>query len=238
MFRELLSVFRSDDPLARLGSEFSEMLALAHLLTVKGGGHFFEGALTPEEDLDLHEEDRRVNELQLAIRREVVTRLTLGIPTNQLPYALLIMSLAEDAERIGDHAKALAAIRRDLSASLPGDSDHNLVELREIRRAVESTFAEVAEVFAGAESARARELIGVCRDTTLRAEALVQSVAEDGYAPPETAAMVLAATDYGRIAAHLTRILSGVILPLHELGLYDEDLLGQFLQRREESGSD
>lgn len=237
MFRELLSLLRSDDPLARLGTEFSEMLSLGQLLTVKAGGHFFEGTLTPDEDLDLHEEDHRIDELQRSIRKEVITRLTLGLPSNQLPYALLVMSLAEDAEQIGDHAKRLAAVRRDLSADLPGEGDPNVAELREIRRGVERAFAEVAEVFAGAESDRARELIDACRDTKHRAEGLIRSVAQAGYTPPGTTAMVVAAAEYGRIAMHLTRILSGVVLPLHELGLYDEDLLGQFMQKRDEEGA-
>jgi phosphate uptake regulator len=232
MFRELLSVFRSDDPLARLGKEFSEMLAMGRLLTVKAGGYFFEGALTPEDDLDLHEEDRKINDLQRGIRKEVVTHLTLGLPSPQVPYALLIMSLADDAECIGDHAKALAGIRRDVSVSLPAD-DPVLEELRGVRRSLEHAFSEVAEVFAGADSARAQDLIDECRDTRSRAEAVVQSVARGDYEPAQAAVLIVGATHYGRISVHLTRVLSGVVLPIHELDLYDEDLLGQFLQRRQ-----
>lgn len=224
MFRELLSVFHSDDSLARIETEFSDMLKRSQLLTVKAGGHFFEGTLTAEEQEDFRAEDKRINELETAIRKEVVTRLTLGMPSHQLPYALLVMSLAADAERIGDHAKALAAVRRDLSAELPREAA-GLPELRKIRRNVEAVFGEVEGIFAGAESDRAREVIGVCQDTRVDAEALIGTVAQGTLPAPQTTALVLAANHYAHIAAHLTRILSGVVLPLHELDLYDEDLL-------------
>lgn len=237
MFRELLSVFRSDDSLARLSDEFSEMLALGRLLTVKAGGLFFEGTVSPQDDLDLHEEDRKINELQRAIRKEVVTHLTLGLPGAQIPYALLIMSLADEAEQIGDHALALAGIRRDLSASLAPD-DPVMMKLREIRRSVERAFTEVDEVFAGAESTRAQELIEECRDLRSRAESLFVSVAEGDYGPPEAATLVVAAGHYARIATHLTQILAGVVLPLHELNLYEEDQLGQLMEQEGEPGSD
>jgi phosphate uptake regulator len=238
MLRELLSVFRSDDPLARLGHEFSEMLSLGRLITVKAGGHFFEGTLTRQEDLDLHEEDRKINDLQRVIRKAVVTHLTLGLPGHQIPYALLIMSLADEAEQIGDHALALAGIRRDLAASLSGD-DPVMEELRTIRRSVERAFAEVDEVFAGAESTRARELIEECRDLRVRAEGLFVTVAQGDYSPPQASALVVASGHYARIAIHLTQILAGVVLPLHELNLYEEDQLGQFLEQQQgDDGSD
>lgn len=232
MFRELLSIFHSDDPLSRLGKEFSEMLVRGRMLTVRAGGHFFEGTLSPEEDLDLHEEDHRLNDLQRTIRKEVVTHLTLGLPSPQIPFALLVMSLADDAEHIGDHATALAAIRRDLSASL-SDDDPGVAELREVRRSIERAFAEVAEVFTEADSARARDLIRECRDVRSRAEGVVGIVAQGSYEPAQAAALVVATGHYARISAHLTRILSGVVLPLHELDLYDEDSLGQFLDEQE-----
>ena len=235
MFRELLSVFRSDNSLARLQTGFSDMLKRSQLLTVKAGGHFFEGTLTDDEREDLLEEDKRINELEMAIHKEVITRLTLGLASHQLPYALLVMSLAADVERIGDHAKALAAVRRDLSAELPKDTV-GLLELRRIRRDVEAVFTEVEGIFAGAESDRAREVIGVCQEARAAAEALIGTVAHGHAAPPQTTAMVMAANHYAHIAAHLARILSGVVLPLHELDLYDEDLLNGLAE--DEAGSE
>jgi len=235
MFRELISVFRSDDPLARLGTAFSQMLAEGRLLTVKAGGHFFEGELTDEDDVALHEEDRKVNDLHSRIRKEVLAHLTLGLAAHRVPYAVLIMSLADDAEQIGDHALALAALRRDLSAQLPTD-DAVVADLREIRRRVEHAFTEVDEVFAGGEAVRAQELIDACRNTRSHAEELVPRVAGGDYAPPEATALALAARHYARIASHLTLILAGVVLPLHELGFYDEDQLTQLLQQRDDDG--
>lgn len=43
MFRELISIVRSSDPLRELGGQFGEMLGIAHALSLKAGTIIFEG---------------------------------------------------------------------------------------------------------------------------------------------------------------------------------------------------
>ena len=76
----------------------------------------------------------------------------------------------------------------------------------------------------------------MCQEARAAAEALIGTVAHGHAAPPQTTAMVMAANHYAHIAAHLARILSGVVLPLHELDLYDEDLLNGLAE--DEAGSE
>ena len=49
MFKELLSVFRSSNPLRAMGKNFSEMLTLSYEMTLSAGQMFFTGSASSEE---------------------------------------------------------------------------------------------------------------------------------------------------------------------------------------------
>jgi hypothetical protein len=54
---------------------------------------------------------------------------------------------------------------------------------------------------------------------------LVNRIARSEYDAGTTAATILGARFYKRIAAHVLNVLSGVVMPLHKLDYYDESVL-------------
>ena len=223
MFRELLSIFRSDDPLARMAANFSRMLKIANELTIKAGDIYFGDRATPDERTEIYKRDVKVNKLERKIRKQVIAHLSVHGTSADLPYALVLMSLVKDAERIGDYAKNLAETLDLAGVTLPDD---DLVgELREIRTGVESTLAMAGEVFARSDQDEAVDLIRQGRDITHRCDVLLSRVARSDYNAATTTAVVLGTRFYKRIGAHLLNILSSVVMPLHKLDYYDEKLL-------------
>ncbi len=225
MFRELISIFKADNPLGRMGDNFSKMLGLTQAQTIRAGKIFFSKPPTPEERTAIYEEDVKVNKLERKIRKQVIAHLSVAGNSADVPYSLLLMSLVKDVERIGDYSKNLAEALDVSGAVLP--DDETMAELREIRKGVENTFDAVAEVFAKSDEEGAVELIRQGRDTNHRCDALINRIAKSDYNAATTVAVTLATRFYKRIGAHLLNILSGVVMPLHKLDYYDEKILAQ-----------
>jgi phosphate uptake regulator len=220
MLRELLSIFRSDRPLAAMGRNFAEMLQITYQMTLQAGDIFFGQSVAPDERTQIYKQDVQVNRLERTIRRQVIAHLSLDNPAS-LPYCLLLMSLVKDVERLGDYAKNLSEAGELHPDPLP--EDEIVGELREIRAGVEAAFAVTAEVFAASDRERALALIREGRDLTHRCDALVAWVARSEYNAATATSVALGARFYKRIGAHVLNILSSVVMPLHKLDYYDED---------------
>lgn len=223
MLRELLSLFRSSDAIARMGADFSEMLAVSRELAVRAGRTFFGENDGRDERHEIARRDIAINKLERSIRKQVIAHLTLASDTRDVPYCLLLMSIVKDVERIGDYAKNLAEVHPEGGAAIPDDQLG--AELREIRSIIESAFAEVNVVFATSNSRAAAELITRGRAVNRRCDALIAAIARSDYDAATTTSLVLGARYYKRIGSHLLNVLSGVVMPLHKLDYYDEDLL-------------
>jgi len=222
MLKELFSLFRSDDAIARMGRDFSDMLALAHGLTIAAGRVLFEDG--SEADVsEISRQDVQINKLERQIRKQVITHLTLSNKPTDVPFSLLLMSLVKDVERLGDYAKNLAEIHDQGGGRIP--NDQHGTELGQIRGAVERTFGVVSEVFRTSDSEAAIELIQEGRDVNRRCDALIRSVASSSHDAATTTTLVLGARYYKRIQSHLLNILSGVVMPVHKVDYFDEDLL-------------
>ena len=223
MFRELIRIFRGDNPLGRMGDNFTKMLGLARDQTIRAGQIFFSKPASPEERTQIYKQDVKVNKLERKIRKQVIAHLSVAGNSADVPYSLLLMSLVKDVERIGDYAKNLAETLDVSGATLPDDD--TVAELREIRNGIEGTFEAVAEVFAQSDEEEAVALIRQGRDMSHRCDALIDRIAKGDYDAATTVAVTLGTRFYKRIGAHLLNILSGVVMPLHKLDYYDEKVL-------------
>ncbi|MDH5642946.1 MAG: hypothetical protein OEY63_02005 [Gemmatimonadota bacterium] len=224
MLRELLRIFRSDNPIAHMGDNFGEMLELTRDMSFRAGKFFFDQPPTPDERTQIYKQDVQVNKLERRIRKQVIAHLAVRSNGGDVPYCLLLMSLVKDVERIGDYAKNLAEVFDIGGGPLP--DDENEQELQEIRVHVEGTFNAVGEVFAKSDEEQALALITQGRDMNHRCDTMIARIAKGDYDAATTTSLVLGTRYYKRIGAHLLNVLSGVVMPLHKLDYYDEDELG------------
>jgi phosphate transport system protein len=221
MLRALLNLFRSDDPLAAIASDFNRMMRVTYDMTVTAGQAFFEGQASPDTRRSLYKIDIEVNRLERSVRKRLVAHLSMPGNERDVPHSLALMSLVKDVERLGDYAKNLAEIIDLHPGPLPDDDISR--ELQEIRTAIEASFAESVGVFAEFDRTRAISLIQKGRETTRRCDALLDRIAKSSFDSSTTTALVLGSRYYKRIAAHVLNVLSAVVMPLHKLDYYDED---------------
>ena len=221
MLRELLSIFRTSDPLRPIGERFATMFRLTRTMTVSAGDMLFSGRSAPEERTKMYQQDVEVNRLERAIRKRVVSHLSVPGNRADVPYSLLLMGLVKDVERLGDYAKNLSEIGDVRQGVLPDDDLTH--ELHEIRQGVEAAFQLTLDVFESSDRERAIELIRQGRDIAHRCDALIGQIGHSTYDASTTTALVLATRYYKRISGHVLNVLSSVVMPLHKVDYYDED---------------
>ncbi|MDP6579527.1 MAG: PhoU domain-containing protein [Vicinamibacterales bacterium] len=223
MLRALLGILRTHDPLQAIGERFARMLKLTLEMTLSAGNIAFGGDATPESRTRIYDLDVEVNQLERSIRKRIVAHLSIPGSRVDVPYCLLLMSLAKDVERLGDYAKNLSEVVDVRDAPLP--DDEVVGELREIRRGVEAAFQAAAHIFEASDREQAMQMIQHGRDMAHRCDALITRIGRGGYDGETTTALVLATRFYKRIGGHVMNILSSVVMPLHKIDYYDEDEL-------------
>ncbi len=221
MFRQLLTIFRSGDPMHTLGEDFVRMLKLAENMTTSSGQIFMGEETAEPSRLQVYEFDVQVNKLERDIRKRIVAHLSIPGNSSDAAHSLLLMSLVKDVERVGDYAKNLSETAEIQSGVIPDDDNGR--EMRDIREQVEVAFAAVADTFVTSDHERALALIEKCRGTAQRCDALVARVSRSEYDASTTAALVLGARYYKRINGHLLNVLSSVVMPVYKVDYYDED---------------
>lgn len=221
MLRELLSIFRADDPLAKMGTKFAKMLDLTREMTLSASRTFLDGTDAPDNRTRIYDQDVKVNKLERKIRKQVVAHLSIDGNSMDLPYCLVLVGLIKDVERIGDYAKNLSELVEIHSDPLP--DDELVAELREIRVRVEEMFAATVSVFETRDAEAAVDLIRGGRADAHRCDALLVRVARSPHGSAVTTALVLALRYYKRIGGHLLNVLSSMVMPLHKVDFFDED---------------
>ncbi len=209
-------------PMEHVQSVLIEMLANDRHSFDVATSALLDGADAATVGADLRMTDRKVNEGQRTIRRELMVHASVH-GTSQVSAIMIYMSIVKDVERIGDYAKNVAEIHHQGGGSVPGDE--NGAELRAIRASVEETFGAVKDVFVSSDTQIAIGLIQKGRSVNRRCDALIKVVAASSYDAATTTSMVLGARYYKRIESHLLNVLSGVVMPLHKLDYYDEKSL-------------
>ncbi|MCC5950361.1 MAG: hypothetical protein JJT89_18060 [Nitriliruptoraceae bacterium] len=160
--------------------------------------------------------DKRVNEGERRIRRELVVHASVA-GTFDTPAMLVYMSIVKDIERIGDYAKNLLDLSRD-GASLAGLDvwRAHADEVGALIAATATTFAERDVAQARALLARGDVLLDEYDDEVSRLVKLTTPTQQD-------VAQALALRYLKRVVAHLTNVLSSVVMPLDQLDYFDED---------------
>jgi phosphate uptake regulator len=164
---------------------------------------------------DLFQTDEHINQTEQEIRRRIVVHgTTHGAQT--FPSLLVVMSLAKDAERIGDYAKNifdLAALKPNLGGD---ESKKKLIELkdrvsallRQARALYESEDVEGARVFL-AESDRIQDICDGNLKTALESES-------------NDVALALTSRYFKRVTSHAANVVTSLVMPLDKLDFFDE----------------
>ncbi len=171
-------------------------------------------------ELDLVEMDDVVDEGEREVRRLVLEHLSVN-PRRDLVASLILVSIVNDAERIGDFARGLGSLA--VAARSPRTGPF-ATELRELASRVRPMFALTEAAFREDDVEKARSVVQ--RHTRIKRELhdYVARVADSDLTADMAITYASGARILRRISAHLSNIASTVTQPFDRIRHGDEDV--------------
>lgn len=170
-----------------------------------------------ERDLDAM--DDPVDEAERMVRRSVLEHLSFN-PRQDLVASLVLVSMVQDAERIGDFARGIGEIVPLAKGRREGPFADRL------RRAAEELrpqFRRTQEAFRADDPELAREVMDKASELKAELQAYTADVAASDLTADMAVVYASAARILRRIGAHLSNIASSVAQPYDRIRHGDED---------------
>jgi len=180
------------------------------------------GALLDNRDLeeDLDELDDVVDEGERMVRRSVLEHLSFN-PRQDLVASLVLVSMVQDAERVGDFARGIPEL---LPLARHPRSGPFCDELRALSARLVPLFGLTRKAFSEDDRKTARRVMATASE--LKADFLdfTRRVAESDLTADMAVVYSGAARSLRRVGAHLSNIASSVVQPYDRIRHGDEDL--------------
>jgi phosphate transport system protein len=165
---------------------------------------------------DLFATDRRINRTEQDLRRKLVVHGAVH-GSSHFPHLLVVMSLAKDAERIGDYAKNLF----DLAVLRPWLGDEaDRQELVQLKDRISHALVRAKGHYELEDAQAAREFLVECHQLEDACdERIEQAVLVQGR---NAAGVALACRYFKRVVSHASNVITSLVVPLDKLDFYDE----------------
>jgi phosphate transport system protein len=202
-------------------SEFLEMITTGrHMLELAGRALLGEASVAAVRD-DLFASDRLIDTTEQKLRRDLMVHASVG-GSADFPTCLVLMSIAKDAERIGDYCKNLFDVAV-LHVIGPDHPQHD--RIADIQaRALEAVSGMIATYRAQDLEAARRQIkrAGQIEDECdARINALITDPDEVALSGPAVAT-ALALRYQKRIVSHAMNIATSIVMPADKIDFFDE----------------
>lgn len=169
-------------------------------------------------DVDLDEMDDAVDESERMVRRSVMEHLAFN-PHDELVASLVLASMVQDAERIGDFARGLGEL-------VPLAKSRREGRFRDALKGAASEltplFQVCEEAFREDDSEKARRVMAEHKKLKARFDQIVADVADSDLSPDMAVVYAVASRILRRVSAHLSNIASCVVQPYDRIRSGDE----------------
>lgn len=170
--------------------------------------------------LDLDELDDVVDEAERRVRRAILQHLAVN-PKQDLVASLILVSMVQDAERIGDFARGLVELVRMARSPRRGPFAD---DLRAMAASLRPLFEICEKAFREADVDEARRVIATYRKLRSELKAYRARVAESDLSADMAIVYSGAAQILRRVGAHLSNIASTVVQPYDRIRHGDDDV--------------
>lgn len=218
MLEQLKELWTRHDLLQDAWQECYRMLDVAHemygpavrALRQSDGGDALDGVV---------ERDRTVDALHQEVRRMVMTHAAVR-PQADLPAAMVLITVVNDVERIGDYAKNVAELARSYPQRLEGGPLE--ADVARVEEAVEANFGRVRRCIEDGDEALAREVLEAARELSELCSARLHELVHapnDALQAHQATALALYLRYLKRINGHLGDIATAVAHPFDRIGV-------------------
>ncbi len=212
----MMSLIKQNALLHTAEKEFIDMLQL--------GAKMFNVAVEPivgektdRQVEDFHSMDKKINKRHRDVRRKLFEHLSFSGGQDLFP-SLVLLSVVDDSERIGDYIKNIAEILAARSNKLDiGAFDKDLKNICEITNL---TFAHTLDAFVQQDEKLAEKIVMDYKKTATTCDSVLHNIlkTKDDKVGKDHVALALLLRYLKRINAHLKNIASSVVNPFHRIG--------------------
>jgi len=204
--------------LERMRHQLGEMLSEGRHIFDAAANAYLGGADPEVVRQNLFDTDKRINDLERRIRRELVVHGSVH-GTSQLPTCLVLMSIVKDAERIGDYSKNLF----DLAVVRKKEKDAFHDDLVDHKNRVSSLLQEAIAIYGAQDDAAAKKFLERGDAMQDHYDRQVEMLLSDEPAARDPAGAALCYRYYKRVVAHVLNIITSLVMPVDQLAYLDED---------------
>ncbi len=219
VFKDLVSIWKSEDSLSQAWAASNDMLGLSHEMFTDSIRALRSGEKN-KVIKSIKQRDEEINQYQREIRRKVVTYYSISKDARNIDSGLVLINMVVDIERVGDYTKNILDLAKHHPKKLISEKISD--DLRVIEKAVVERFGNTVKAVQEMDESIAKELIKSYRsDLGKLSDNLVASSISGNYTVGEehrASSMVLYARYLKRIGAHLKNITSVVINPFESIG--------------------
>ncbi|MFC1540945.1 PhoU domain-containing protein [Candidatus Latescibacterota bacterium] len=216
MFGELKRIWAEQSFTMRIVEEFSSMLESSEemltyalkVLTQKGK------ALNVQENIYI--KDQKINITEQEIRKRILIRLSTS-PGGNIPACLVLISIAKDAERLGDYVKNIFELSNMVFRDFVNDDSLFKQLFETIGHEVKILFESVNTAFKNSDTELALEVSARARNISKQCEDVITQVVNSDFTADQAVVLTLGARYLKRIALHLSNISSSIFLPMPEM---------------------
>ena len=208
------SIFRENDlpPLVSEASdEIHEMVRRGRYMFEAATGHLLENEVLEE---DLSKMDELINNGEQHIRRVVFEHLSFH-PEQDLIFCLKLVSIVNEAERIGDLGKSIAKVAKLAHQPRMGAL---VTPLRNFRDIILQMFLQLEEGFFRGNEDEAQQIM--LKHQALKGEVadyIINLASEEHLTGNQGVIYALSARMLNRVSAHIANIASTVVSPIDQI---------------------
>lgn len=216
MFGQLIAALKSGDRLDTAFAEFIQMVDASEWMFHEANQVICGTKKAEDVGESLYEKDKEINHLLRSVRAGILTHLSVN-PIADIPGCLALMSVAKDAERIGDYCKNVYEVGRYYEDDYSIDRYHDPLE--DVRKRTGELFNAVREAFDKSSVKRAKLSIKMADRIRGECDAIEETLLRDRREVPTHVAVAysLLARHYKRVASHLANIATSVFGRIEDL---------------------
>ena len=219
MWKEIVTLFRSQGPLQEAYDEAILMLKASHNMFDHSVTQLHaEGAL----ETDIYKRDQQLNRYERSVRRKIVTHMSVSAKPD-VNLGLVLTAIVIDIERIGDYTKNIVELASVVPRSFDGLELDG--EVAEIEKSMARMFDDIVPALEGPDVAKARGIIGSHTIIASRVDDQVRALCagealsgRSGHAV--TVALYLRYLK--RVSAHLKNVATSAVNPYYRIGFREK----------------
>ena len=216
MLGQLIAALKTDNKLDEAFTQFSEMLTAAQWMFGEANDVLRGIKIGDDVREPLYSKDQDINTLLRSIRTNILTHLSVN-PVADISGCLALMSIAKDAERIGDYCKNVFEVGQYYEGEYKIDRYHDPLET--IRQQATDLFEAVIDAFGESSTKKAKRAIKAADRIRGECDAIEETLLRDRRTVETHAAVAysLLGRHYKRVASHLANIATAVFGRIEDL---------------------